>query len=64
MPTRTNESPPLQQDRDRPPKSNRIDGSRNFDTDVRNNSLNHDTGRDAPINSEESEEINTHGSER
>ena len=64
MPSRTEESPPRQRDRDRQPGSSSLDEARNFETEVSQNGVNYD----APIGADgeplDEETINTHGSER
>lgn len=64
MGSRTEESPPIQRDRDRQPGSSSLDEPRNFETEVSDGGLNYD----APIGADgeplEEEDINTHGSER
>jgi hypothetical protein len=60
MPTRSDESPPRQEDRSHEPARASRDEVSNFETDVIETSGNDDTG--APWTDDES--INTHGSER
>lgn len=60
MPVKNWEPPPHQQDRDRQPPTSERDEPRNFETDVRDSGVNDDAG----YASAESDEINTHGSER
>jgi hypothetical protein len=60
MPTRTDESPPRQQDR--APEDGRVprDEARNADTEAVEPSGDHDTG----VSGMYDQDINTHGSER
>lgn len=64
MRTRSEESPPRQEDRDRQPSSGRRDDPRNSETRVSEAGANHDARYAADLDSIDQEDINTHGSER
>jgi len=63
MPTRTDQPPPVQQDRDRQPSS-LDEETRNFETEVSNGDRNYNAPFDEDLNPIEDEDVNTHGSER
>jgi len=67
MPSRTDESPRLQHDRDRQPGSRAADEPRNFhqdDSEIATSPQGPHAGFDADLNPIDDEFINTHGSER
>jgi hypothetical protein len=64
MPTRTDEHPSGQHDRDRQPGSTAQEEPRNFESEVSDGDRNYDAPFDADLNPTEDEDINTHGSDR
>lgn len=64
MRTRSEESPPRHEDRDRLPGGRRREEARNFETRVSEIGVNDDAPFGADGEPAEQEDINTHGSER